>query len=85
MSETIEIVADGAPICAERGTTVASALLNAAHHSFRRSITGEQRAPLCGMGICYECRVTIDGVAHLRACMVVVEPAMRVDTAERTP
>jgi sarcosine oxidase subunit alpha len=85
VSETIEIVADGTPIRAERGTTVASALLNAGHHSFRRSISGEPRAPLCGMGICYECRVTIDGVAHQRACVIVVEPAMRVDTAERVP
>jgi sarcosine oxidase subunit alpha len=37
------------------------------------------------MGICYECRVTIDGVAHQRACVILVEPAMRVDTAERVP
>jgi hypothetical protein len=35
---------------------------------------------LCGMGICYECRVTISDVAHQRACMVVVEPGMRIDT-----
>jgi sarcosine oxidase subunit alpha len=35
---------------------------------------------LCGMGICYECRVMVDGVAHQRACMIVVEPGMCVDT-----
>jgi D-hydroxyproline dehydrogenase subunit gamma len=80
VSDAIEIIADGEPVRVERGSTLASALLNAQHHVFRRSISGEPRAPLCGMGICYECRVTVDGVAHQRACMIVVEPGMRVDT-----
>jgi sarcosine oxidase subunit alpha len=81
VSDTIEIVADGKALSAERGATLASALLNARHSAFRRSTSGEPRGPLCGMGICYECRVTVDGVAHQRACMIVVEPGMRVDTA----
>ena len=80
MSDTIEIIADGEAIRVERGTTLASALLNCGQRIFRQSTTGDARAPLCGMGICYECRVTIDGVAHQRACMVVVEPGMRVET-----
>jgi sarcosine oxidase subunit alpha len=80
VSDPIEIVVDGKPVGVERGATLASALLNARHYAFRRAITGEPRAPLCGMGICYECRVTVDGVAHRRACMIVVEPGMRVDT-----
>lgn len=80
MSDAIEIIADGKPLHVERGSTLASALLNAQHDAFRRSTSGEPRAPLCGMGICYECRVTVDGVAHRRACMIVVEPGMRVDT-----
>jgi sarcosine oxidase subunit alpha len=33
------------------------------------------------MGTCYECRVTIDGVAHRRACLVVVTEGMHVTTA----
>jgi len=36
---------------------------------------------VCGMGVCYECRVTIDGVAHQRACLRVVADGMRIDTA----
>jgi sarcosine oxidase subunit alpha len=85
VSDTIEIVVDGNPVRAERGSTLASALLNTQHHVFRRSISGEPRAPLCGMGICYECRVTVAGVAHQRACMIVVEPGMRVDTEPGVP
>jgi D-hydroxyproline dehydrogenase subunit gamma len=80
VSDAIEIVVDGEVMRVEPGVTVASVLLNSDHRVFRRSTTGEARAPLCGMGICYECRVTISDVAHQRACMVVVEPGMRIDT-----
>jgi len=37
------------------------------------------------MGICHECRVTIDDVAHQRACMVISAPGMRVETAASVP
>jgi sarcosine oxidase subunit alpha len=33
------------------------------------------------MGICFECRVTIDGVEHVRACMIGVRAGMVVKTA----
>jgi D-hydroxyproline dehydrogenase subunit gamma len=80
MSDAVEIVVNAKVLRVEPGATVASALFNNDHHVFRRSTTGEVRAPVCGMGICYECRVTINGVAHQRACMVIVEHGMRVDT-----
>ena len=40
---------------------------------------GHRRAarPLCGMGICFECRVTIDGRAHVRSCQVPAAPGWR--------
>jgi NADPH-dependent 2,4-dienoyl-CoA reductase/sulfur reductase-like enzyme len=41
---------------------------------FRTSITGERRAPLCGMGICHECRIPIGGEDHQLACMLLDEP-----------
>jgi NADPH-dependent 2,4-dienoyl-CoA reductase/sulfur reductase-like enzyme len=48
--------------------TVASRMLAAGTTAFRQSVTGQPRGPLCGMGVCYECRVTIDGVPHRRSC-----------------
>ena len=51
-------------------------------HAFRRSVTGELRGPLCGMGICFECRVTIDGEQHCRSCQTVCENGMDVRTDE---
>jgi D-hydroxyproline dehydrogenase subunit gamma len=76
----ITIHVDGVACRAAAGTSVAAALLNAETWTFRRSVHGEPRGPLCGMGICHECRVTIDGVAHRRACLVLVADGMRVQT-----
>ena len=61
------------------GTTVAAAILMSGS-SARLSVTGEQRGPLCGMGVCFECRATINGVAHRRTCLVVCEQGMDVRT-----
>ena len=79
---TVEITIDGVHARVEAGVSVASALLNAGVTSFRRSKGDVPRAPLCGMGVCQECRVAIDGVAHRRACMVTVADGMRVTTDE---
>lgn len=78
--QTVTMVADGRAMRVVAGTSVAAALLNAGITMFRRSVTGEPRAALCGMGICHECRVTIDGAAHQRACLVTVAEGMRVVT-----
>jgi D-hydroxyproline dehydrogenase subunit gamma len=75
------ITVDGAALEVEAGATVAAALLNAGVTAFRRSVTGQPRAPLCGMGSCFECRVTVDGVEHRRACMTAVSDGMIVTTA----
>lgn len=48
----------------------------------RRSVNGALRAPLCGMGVCQECRVTVDGRAHVLACQTLCRPGMSVLTAE---
>jgi sarcosine oxidase subunit alpha len=76
----VAITVDGRSLEVTAGTSVAAALLDAGVTAFRRSTTGEPRAPLCGMGICYECRVTLDGVAHRRACLVPVAAGMVVRT-----
>ena len=77
----VTIVVDGRPLRVDAGISVAAALLNAGVHAFRRSVTGSDREPLCGMGTCHECRVTIDGVPHRRACLVTVGAGLRVSTA----
>jgi D-hydroxyproline dehydrogenase subunit gamma len=68
------------PVHVEGGTTVAAAILIAGETIFRASVTGQPRGPLCGMGICFECRVAIHGLAHGRSCQTVSEDAMKVAT-----
>ncbi len=53
--------------------------------AFRRSVTGEARAPLCGMGICFECRVTINDQAHSRSCQIPATARQNVVTDCRLP
>ena len=47
----------------------------------RRSVSGELRAPVCGMGICQECRVWVDGVRQL-ACQTTCRAGMRVEVTQ---
>lgn len=76
---TVEI--DGRPAPAYAGETVAAVLLAAGRHAF--SSPAENRHPnrlFCGMGLCHQCLVTVDGVWNLRACMTKVQPGMRIET-----
>ncbi|HEY2961013.1 MAG TPA: (2Fe-2S)-binding protein [Pyrinomonadaceae bacterium] len=82
MSDVTNLTINGVPVTVRVGSMVAAAVLEAGVTSFRRSVTGEARGPLCGMGICFECRVTIDGVAHVRSCQTVCEDGMDVRTDE---
>jgi len=82
MNGSIEILANGRPLQIAPGVTVAAALMNAGIAGFRTSVAGEPRGPLCGMGICQECRVTINDRFQLRSCLVLVEPGMRIETSE---
>jgi aerobic-type carbon monoxide dehydrogenase small subunit (CoxS/CutS family) len=77
-----QITINRKPVIVTAGTSVAAALLNAGAVIFRRSVTGEPRLPLCGMGICLECRVTIDGRPHQKSCQLPVQPGMEVLTDE---
>jgi D-hydroxyproline dehydrogenase subunit gamma len=80
MSETIELRVNGKAVRVPAGVTVATAVFLAGVTDFRRSVSGEPRGPLCGMGICYECRVTIDGSPHCRSCQTLCRVGMEVET-----
>lgn len=80
MAETVKIFVDGRALTVPSGTTVAAALLMNGIFGFRTSVTGEPRAPLCGMGTCFECRLTIDGREHVRSCQVECHEGMEAVT-----
>ncbi len=82
MSEQVTIRVNGHPTTVPRGTSVAAAIAAAGEQAFRKSVTGQLRGPVCGMGICGECCVTIDGAAHQRSCVIRCAEGMEVTTDE---
>jgi aerobic-type carbon monoxide dehydrogenase small subunit (CoxS/CutS family) len=82
MPDQIQLRVNGQTVSVAAGTVVAAAVVLAGQTRFRRSVNGQARGPLCGMGICMECRVTINGHAHCRSCQTLCEQGMEVRTDE---
>jgi NADPH-dependent 2,4-dienoyl-CoA reductase/sulfur reductase-like enzyme len=80
MPERLRFTIDGRPAEAVSGTSLLAALWNAGAGAVRTSASGERRGPLCGMGSCFECRVTIDGEPHRRSCLETVREGMDVSS-----
>jgi predicted molibdopterin-dependent oxidoreductase YjgC len=76
-----DIEVDGRLVPAAPGQTVAAALIGAGITVFRHTPTGAPRGVFCGMGVCFDCLVTVDGLAGQRACITPVRPGMRVRLA----
>ena len=75
---TVAVLVNGKPVSVPAGCSVAAALAIAGNGVARTSVSGEARAPLCGMGVCQECRVSINGMRRL-ACQTLCSPGMRVE------
>ena len=80
MPDTVTVVVNGVSVTMLAGSMVSAAILKTGVYGFHRSVNGEPRGPLCGMGICFECRVTIDGEQHCRSCQTVCRQGMDVRT-----
>jgi hypothetical protein len=78
--ERFAIEVDGEALPAKSGQTVAAVLLAAGRLVWNRSTSGAPRGIFCGMGVCYDCVVTIDGVPDRRACVTPAAPGMHVET-----
>jgi hypothetical protein len=76
MPDSIHLSINGKTVTVRCGTTAASALLSAG--GFRRSISGQRRVAMCGMGTCFECRATVDGVPHQRTCVRLCREGMDI-------
>lgn len=76
----ISVRINGESVSVPEGTLVAAAIARAGQAWCRHSVRGELRGPLCGMGICFECRATVNSVPHVRTCQRVCEPGMEVET-----
>jgi NADPH-dependent 2,4-dienoyl-CoA reductase/sulfur reductase-like enzyme len=81
----VEIRFGGRAIACVAGDSVAAALIDAGDNVFRKTRAGEPRGVFCGMGVCHECVVTIDGVPGQRACVTPVRDGMTVELDAALP
>ena len=77
----IEFTFDGEKIDAITGQSVAAALLAANQRTLRKTrFNNNDRGVFCGIGVCFDCLVVIDGIANQRACLIEAKPGMKVQT-----
>jgi len=76
----MKVTVNGRPVDVPEGAMASAAVALAGVTAFRRSVTGEPRAPLCGMGICFECRVSVNGRPHVRSCQLPCRSGMEILT-----
>jgi len=78
--EKITLRVNGKEIIAYRGETVLAALIASGYRSLHKNEESRQpRSPLCGMGVCFECRATIDGIPNVRTCMTYASDGMEIN------
>jgi len=78
--QAITITVDGHPVPAYAGETIAGALLASGRRAWRHTRYGQPRGLFCGIGLCYDCLVTVNGTPKVRACQTPVAAGMVVDT-----
>ena len=78
----VVLTLDGRPVTAYEGESVAALLLAEGIIATRVTRGGEPRGVYCGMGVCFDCLVVVDGVPNTRACMTWVRDGMRVELQE---
>jgi predicted molibdopterin-dependent oxidoreductase YjgC len=79
----LTIFLDGQPCAAYPGETIAGALVAAGRLHFRKtSDRRDWRGYYCGMGVCWECLVVVDGRPNVRACVTFARDGMRIETQD---
>jgi predicted molibdopterin-dependent oxidoreductase YjgC len=80
--DKFEIEVDGKTVLARSGQTIAEALLASGVRTLRITQNQAFRGVYCGMGICYECRMIVNGIPNVRTCTTLVTPGCRITTQD---
>ena len=79
--ERFEIEVDGIKLTAYRGETIGAVLFAAGMTALRRTAKrGDRRSMYCGIGVCHDCRMIVDGKPNTRVCQTLATPGCRVET-----
>jgi predicted molibdopterin-dependent oxidoreductase YjgC len=77
----VDITVNGKVITAVDGEPIASALIAAGVKTFRKTrVMKESRGYFCGIGLCSDCMMVVDGVPNVRTCITPVKDGMKVET-----
>ncbi|UCH02948.1 MAG: (2Fe-2S)-binding protein [Candidatus Bathyarchaeota archaeon] len=77
----VNIVVDGKMLKAIEGEPIASALMANKIITFRKTrITKEPRGYFCGIGLCTDCMMIVNGVPNVRTCITPVTKGMKIET-----
>ncbi|HLR70115.1 MAG TPA: (2Fe-2S)-binding protein [Pseudogracilibacillus sp.] len=77
---------DGKTYEGHENDTIASALLAHGIRTLRKhEETGNPRGIYCNIGHCFECRVTVDGVTNIRACLTPIKDNMVIESGKVQP
>lgn len=76
---------DGRQLLAREGQTIAEALLSQGVQVMRRTRNGEPRCAYCGMGVCFECRMIVNGIPNTKTCATPVTAGCKVQTQADDP
>lgn len=81
--EKVILSVNGREVSAYRGESLLAALMASGYKRLKKSpVYSEPRGPLCGMGACFECIVTVNGIPNTRSCMTEVENDMEIEIDE---
>lgn len=76
---SLEFTFDDQTITAISGQSIGAALLAANQRSLRKTrFNNKDRGIFCGIGVCFDCLVVVDGVSNQRACLIEAKPGMKV-------
>lgn len=78
----VQATFEGKPITAPAGASIAAALIASDRVAWRSTREGAQRGLFCGIGVCFDCLVEVDGESGQRACMIPLQDGMRVCSAK---
>ncbi len=81
--KAVTILVDGVSLPAYAGETIAGALLASGRRAWRHTRHDQSRGLFCGIGVCFDCLVTVNGTPNVRACLTPVAEGMVVETGER--
>lgn len=78
--DTVTIFFEGKSLTVPAGISVAAAVLGPGHagHTGKNPVMGDNRAPVCLMGVCFECMMEIDGIPNQQSCLITVREGMKV-------